>query len=364
MSDLDILVVGPYPPPFGGISAHVARLAEAIQADGLSVGILNHFRGRHDDPIIVGELRRDPFRYWRALRAAHPRIVHYHHARWSTLLATALALRHSSSASVATIHGQELGPFIRSRIPGVAQLTRRALDVFDVLIAVSVEVGQELEALVDAPVNVIPAYIPAHNDQATLSPSALAFLRGNVNLVVSAYRLTADRNGKTIYGLETAIRSFEAIALARPKVRLAIFLAEPPRSRRESDRLRRLIEDVDDDEVRARIGVFCGERLIPAFRMAVLYLRPTLVDGDAVSVREAMAAGVPVVASDVVARPEGVSTLPLDERRWTIAIEETLARRQCVNSVPAGRSHLDQLMDIYHRLERQSSRATAATVGS
>jgi glycosyltransferase involved in cell wall biosynthesis len=41
-----------------------------------------------------------------------------------------------------------------------------------------------------------------------------------------------------------------------------------------------------------------------------LFVRPTLADGDAISVREALALGRPVVASDVGTRPRNVSTFP------------------------------------------------------
>ena len=182
--------------------------------------------------------------------------------------------------------------------------------VFDVLIAVSSEIEQSLSSL--GPVKLIPAYIPTHNDQASLSPATRAFLRDGTNVVVAAYRLSVDRRGRMIYGLETAIRSFAAVARARSDLRLAIFLASAPSSRRQSDRLRLLIEGVDDEDVRRRIGVFCGEPLAPALPLAALYLRPTLTDGDAVSIREAIAAGVPVLASDVVVRPPGVGPC-----RWT-----------------------------------------------
>jgi glycosyltransferase involved in cell wall biosynthesis len=41
----------------------------------------------------------------------------------------------------------------------------------------------------------------------------------------------------------------------------------------------------------------------PILRFADIFLRPTNTDGDAISVREALYLGVPVVASDVVERP-------------------------------------------------------------
>jgi glycosyltransferase involved in cell wall biosynthesis len=350
VNELDVLLVGPYPPPFGGISAHVARLADAIAAHGMSVRVLNHFRAREGNPLILGDLRRNPWRYWRALRVADARVVHYHHARWSTLVASALALHRSSSATIATIHGEDVGRYLESGIPGVAQLTRRALKTFDVLIAVSVEAKQALQAVVDQPISVIPAYIPVGTDQMMLSAEADAFLQQGVNLVVAAYRLAVDGRGRTIYGLETAIDSFKALAPAQPALRLAIFLAEPPGSRRESDRLRSLIERVDDPQLRRRIGIFYGEPLTPALRMAALYLRPTLTDGDAVSIREAIDAGVPVLASDVVVRPRGVRVVPLELSRWTAAIEKALACPERVHHTPDEGDSLEELIAIYKRL--------------
>ena len=42
---------------------------------------------------------------------------------------------------------------------------------------------------------------------------------------------------------------------------------------------------------------------IPVLRLTDVLLKPTNTDGDAISVREALYLGVPVVASDVVERP-------------------------------------------------------------
>jgi glycogen synthase len=349
MTDLDVLLVGPYPPPYGGVSAHVERLAHALRARGVRVRVINHFGGQSRDPLLAGDLRRNPLRYWRALRIADARVVHYQHSRWSTLMATAFALRHCAGSTIATVHGRSLEPYLRSPVPGIAQLTRLALRGFDVLIAVSVEIERSLRD-VGPPVDVIPAFIPAGDHQAVLSLETEAFLRGGTNVLVSAYRLTLDGQGRTIYGLETAIQSFAQVAADRLDLRLAIFLASPPRSRRESDRLQSLLETVDDEDVRRRIRVFSGEPLAPALAFAAVYLRPTLTDGDAVSVREAIAAGVPVLASDVVVRPGGVRTLALEVSDWSEAISQSLAHPERVSGRVASGDPVDELISIYSRL--------------
>ena len=359
MADLDILLVGPYPPPFGGISAHVERLARTILERGLSVRIVNHFGGGGNDPLVTDALRRNPWRYWRVLRISEARIVHYHHSRWSTLLAASLALRRCTAATVATVHGRELEPFLGSRVPGVARVTKHALRGFDVLIAVSVEVERSLRSI-GPRVELIPAYLPVRDNQAQLSSGADAFLRGGTNLVTAVYRMSVDVRGRTIYGLETAIAGFAAVAPGRPDLRLAIFLASRP-GPRESERLRRLIAGVRDDDLRRRIGVFYGEPLTAAFALAAVYLRPTLTDGDAVSIREALAAGVPVVASDVVRRPPGVTTVGPDALGWPDAILRALGREH--HSVePASDDPADALISIYERLGCTPARATQAAV--
>jgi glycogen synthase len=348
MADPDVVLVGPYPPPFGGISAHVDRLAQAILERGLSVRIVNHFDGGECDPLVTDVLRRNPWRYWRVLRASKARVVHYHHSRWSTLLAASLALRRGSAATVATVHGRELEPFLGSRTPGIARMTRRALREFDVLIAVSVEVERSLRNI-GPPVEVIPAYLPARDRSARLSPDADGFLRGGTSLVMAVYRMSVDSRGRTVYGLETAIAAFAALAPGRPDLRLAIFMASRPGSRRESERLRRLIDAVTDNDLSRRIGVFYGEPLTAAFPLAAVYLRPTLTDGDAVSIREAIAVGVPVLASDVVRRPPGVMSVGPEPAGWRDAILQALAReRPSVGSAEADPA--DALIGIYERL--------------
>jgi glycogen(starch) synthase len=363
VTECDLILVGPYPPPLGGISAHIVRLAGGARKRGLSVGIINHFRTRGSDPQILADLRRNPWRYWWVLRRMRAGIVHYHHARWSTLLATAWALRRSPASTVATVHGRELEPFLRSGVPGVAATTRWALRSFDVLIAVSAEIEQSLAQAVGHPVPVVPAYLSEQDEGATLSPDAEAFLRRGPSLVTAAYRLSVDRSGRTIYGIETTLDSFSAVASRHPEVRLAIFLASPPRSRRQSALLRELIATAGDDTLRCRVGVFYGQPLAPALRLGAIFLRPTLTDGDAVSIREAMAAGVPVLASDVVGRPAGVTVLPLDSRRWAEEVDRVLSRGDLrVRPQPAAQPDpLGQLIDIYERL-RPDPRSPAETV--
>lgn len=61
---------------------------------------------------------------------------------------------------------------------------------------------------------------------------------------------------------------------------------------------------------------------LAALQRAHVFLRTTLYDGDALSVREALELGVPVVATRTVFRPEGVTLVPIGDRN---AIRQAVA---------------------------------------
>ena len=325
----DVLLVGPYPPPFGGVAAHVERLAAAIQREGMTVGVLNHGRSVRPGHLILGDLHRNPIRYWRALRRHSGSVVHYHHSRWVTLLATALALsRVKDGFSVITVHGQGLLRTLDSAHPVLRQLTGRAISSFDEVVVVSPEIAQALKnALPHRTIHVIPAYLPAElgNGWGTVSQDLHSFLkRGRPTLLVSAYRAVADNSGSTVYGLEFALEVFLAISTDHANAQLAMLIACHPHSRAERERIAWLSGRIAAAGVADRIRVCVGEPLPPAFAHDCVYLRPTTTDGDAISIREALAAGRAVIASDVVARPPGVKTLPLATDAWRAAVLQAI----------------------------------------
>lgn len=303
---LDVLIVGPLPPPFGGVATHVQKLNELLGATGLRVGVLNHYRSPNGQALAT--LNRNPLRYLVALARFKSRLVHYHHSRWSTLLAVAATRRfRKGSRYVMTLHGQELNRYVRSRRPFVAPLTRWALDRFDEIVAVSEEVASGLRPHVRAAnVSVIPAFLGGYVTAGPpLEPEEEAFFAGGApTLVVPASRIKLVPDRGDVYGLDLAVAAFIRLAPAYDDLRLALFIARPPRLPRERRYVRRL-EDELSSEAPGRTGLFVDRPLAPAFKHSIVLVRPSRSDGDAVSIREALAAGAPVLASDVVRRPDG-----------------------------------------------------------
>ena len=105
------------------------------------------------------------------------------------------------------------------------------------------------------------------------------------------------------------------------------------------------------------------EALLATLRSLDVFVRPTYFDGDASSVREALALGIRVVASDTDFRPEGVWRFTCgDADALAGAIEAALARRpRRIDS-----TSLPALLAIYDALplERLPAAAAPAAVGA
>jgi glycosyltransferase involved in cell wall biosynthesis len=320
-----ILLVGPYPPPMGGVSSHLARLAPLLIRQGFSVAVLNHYGRRPEVPYVVGALRRNPLRYFLAVRKRRSRLVHYHYSSRSSLVATALALKLSPHrVRIVTVHSPSIARDLQRRPRG---LVRWGLATFDHVIAVTPQVADILSRSLPAhEISIIPAHVPSGDPQ-PLPPELESFLSGGPTFVAAAWRLRFTRN---------------------PSARLLLLVGERPgrSGRRYLDWIRGLL---DEHGLTGRYLVMHGVDLASLFARDVTLVRPTRSDGDAVSIREALVAGTRVIASDAAVRPAGVQVVPTgDAEALAVAMEQpsSVGTR---TQAEGDSSHAASLIDLYSR---------------
>lgn len=340
-SDLRACLAGPYPPPSGGVSMHIERLAGALTEHGVSVTVLNHF-GRGTPASSVVGLRKNPLRYAYEIRRRRSDLTHYHHSRFDTLIAAASGLSARSGHRVITLHSHRIEHELRSTRPGMRAATTWALRRFDTVIVVSDALAAIVSPVLrrDQRLEVVPAYLPAERRSPAV-PAAVP------TLVVSSYQLGTEP-ASDIYGLALACQTFRELADQGSDWALSIYLAQAPRSRAQSaylDHLRQLLATSAAPE---RGTIHIGEPLVPALRGNTVYLRPTTTDGDAVSVREALELGVPVLASDAADRPPGVFVVPSrSPEAWAAEAQRVLALAPETAAPPLGEPDpIDRLLGV------------------
>jgi len=287
---LRIALVGPQPPPAGGMALQTAQLAELLRGDGAQVEWVP--TNPPYRPAWVGRLRglRAACRLlpylaalWRACGRAD--LVHLMaNSGWSWHLYAAPALWVGRLRRVPVIvnyrGGEAPGFLARSGALVRASMAQAAALVVPSGFLVGVFAAHRMPALV----------VPNIVDRALFGPATPA----DAGAADGGEAILVARNLEPIYDIATALRAYARLRRQRPQARLVIAGSGP-----EGDALRALAAGLgvaDGVEFTGRIGRDAMAARLRASRVA---LNPSRVDNMPNSVLEALASGVPVVSTRV-----------------------------------------------------------------
>ncbi len=319
-----ITIIGPQPPPFGGASIHVLRLADLMRRLGHRVDVLPYTGYLERSP--AGKLGRALHQWLDAaeeLSSGSPDLVHFHYAHLPSLVSLAPWIGTRAARWAITFHSVHIVDELR-RLPAAARARIvKLLERFDLLVCVRGEIADQLAemGLDSRPVAVMPAFLPPAPSEAAANRLPDALLESlvtcraseTVSIACSAYYLGPGYGRDDLYGVEHFADLLARLdgTLARP-VRLFVMVSHRAESAEQIaalEKLRRLGESFD----RTGFSVHFNEPLIPVLARCDAFVRPSREDGDSVAVREALALGIPVFASNVVARPPGVALFDLED---------------------------------------------------
>jgi glycogen synthase len=290
-----IALIGNWPPPHGGVSVHVAALARVLAERGVDVRVLDIGEGDHRGGAV--RPARGPLRFAARLVgvAAEGRLVHLHTnganpKSWIVALGAGRARRPFGPRGVLTIHSGLSPGWLRASA-GRRALAAAACAGFGRVIAVNEEIAG---ALADAGVASRRIAVVAPFSPAVLGarepPEALAPFR----LAHAPVFAAALAPGPT-YGADLLLPAFRRVRERLPEAGLVVF--------------------GPGTAALGRPGVLALGEIAHGAALAVIgsadvFVRPTRADGDAVSVREALALGRVVVATSAGHRPAGCLLVP------------------------------------------------------
>ena len=284
---LRIALVGPLPPPAGGMANQTRQLAELLGAEGATVEVVQV--NRPYSPAWVGRVRglRAVFRLvpylWHLVRAARRSAIFHVMANsgWSWHLFAVPAVligRLFGVPVVVNYRGGEAETFLARAAHRVLPTLRRA------------------QALV-VPSGYLQQVFARHGVESRIVPNIIDL--GRFRPVVSSGRvfgphIVVTRNLEPIYDVACAIRAFARVRNVLPAATMSIAGSGPERAALEA--------------LAGQLGVSGGitftgrldrDAIAELYRSADVALNPTRVDNMPNSVLEAMASGVPVVSTDV-----------------------------------------------------------------
>jgi glycosyltransferase involved in cell wall biosynthesis len=302
MEPLRIALVGPLPPPSGGMANQTRQLAALLGAEGVHVEVVQVNAPYR--PAWVGALRGIraacrllPYavRLWRT--SGRVQLVHVMaNSGWAWHLFAAPAIliaRVRKVPVVVNYRGGDAERFFATSFARVRPVLARAA---------AVVVPSRFLATVFARHGVAVRIVPNIVDVARFSRRAAA--PAQPHLVVT-------RNLEPIYDVDTAIRAFALVRERHPGARMTIAGSGP-----EETALRALARELGVADAVAFSGRVENRDMPALYQSASLMLNPSTVDNMPISILEAWASGVPVVSTNV----GGVPFL-VDEGRNALLVE-------------------------------------------
>jgi glycogen(starch) synthase len=344
-----VLLVGPYPPPYGGLSVQLQQWQRYVQqTHGWICEVLN-IGERRDEPLPGAHPVRGYLDFWRKLSqyARQGYLIHLftngHNLKsWLSALACALAgcINHRRSLLV----------FGSGNLPGFIERS-----------------GTLARAVAKTAVR-LSGQIVCRNDDMLQALLKLGVDRSKVS-IVSGYYGTFDQSDDLPIGIQKFLDEHRPVlgAMATtlsPEYGVPLFLDAAEHLRHQYPRLGVVLIGIADKErsqlrIPDQVDVCLAGPLPNPVAMAVMnrlsvFVRPSLFDGDSRSVREALSLGIPVVASNTGLRPAGVKLFAKgDAAQMMAAIRETIEGSE--TGVPpattaAREESVSQLLSLYEKL--------------
>ncbi|WP_434379878.1 glycosyltransferase family 4 protein [Melittangium boletus] len=298
---MKVLLVGDYPPPHGGVAVHVQQLHASLREGGVETVVLDIGKGGRPAPDVLPVRTPAAFGLTLARFLREGWTVHLHTSGnnpKSWVLAAAASVPAPRSGRVITLHSGLIPDYLAGSLSR-RLLARAALAGYGRVVAVSEAVRT---ALVDCGVPaekvvVYPAFCGSQVRPGEPTPALLEARARRQTLLAMAH------HPSPVYGRALMFRALRRIADGRPGVGLAVF---GPGTRSED--FMRDAREAGVESLLENLWELEHAQALALMARCDAFIRPTTHDGDAISVREALALGVPCVASDVCARPQGAHT--------------------------------------------------------
>jgi glycosyltransferase involved in cell wall biosynthesis len=295
MSELRVALVGPFPPPYGGMAAYFSALEAGLAAEGVDCERIEVEHGSL--PARLASFARAAVR----IRRSPSCVFHCITGSQANLLANGVLLLASGGRSVLSIVG---GDFHGAAAAGTGlrrRLMRAVVSRAGRIVACNAEIEEALRLLglpaesVIVLSNALPLRLVDPYEHPDGRFERFASHRRPLLVSVSGWY--------EHYGSMDLLRAVADLRDRHPSLGLALVVKEGG----DAAFMSAVHAWIDEQGLGDHVVVLTNVPSVPALMSrSDVFVRTPHVEGDSISVREALAAGVPVVASDAGFRPDGV----------------------------------------------------------
>jgi glycogen synthase len=294
-----VLLIGPYPPPYGGISVHVELVQEELRREGIDCRVICIDRRAPDSDRYIRirgglELALTVFNHARQGWIPHVHINGHTVKGWLIALTCGIA-GYCAAAKLLTIHSGMTPAFLAgSRRRKL--LARLSCSRYQRVISVSHEIRGTLESagVASERLEVLPAYLEDSRQPTKPTQTLKKWLQEHTPLLSTALCFRPE------YGFDMLLVALLQLRQINPAIGLLVIGGGE-----DFEAAKNQISSCGLEN-----SIFLAGDVPHALCLSLIansdgFIRSTKADGDSIAVREALALGIPVIASDVCHRPVG-----------------------------------------------------------
>ena len=336
---MKILLIGPYPPPHGGVSVHVSGIHLQLIAAGIPCRVLDTGSDRLGMSFGI-VLLRHACQGW----TLHLHTNGHNLKSWLVALGCGLAGQFSGSC-ILTLHSGMAPGYLGSAPRWGWRLASFVCSLYTRVICVSDGIRNALLPLGLRPdrTEIVPACLTTEHPEVSLDPSILAWIERHQPMLSTTLFFRPE------YGFDLLATVVAQLRLRYPSVGCVVMGSGEQREEAE-----RRIHEMGLEKNVLMLGDVNHDTCLALMSASDVFVRPTLEDGDSISVREALALGVPVVASDIGTRPAGAILFQRGDVGEMLSKVELAMAAKRDPKVPAA-DCMNRLMEIYQQVRGYSS---------
>lgn len=349
---LKILLVGPYPPPYGGIATTMFDLRRYLINRGSGdVIVLNIGEGRgasSDEYLSVHG-------YWDFIRTIvrfgfRGYIIHletngHNFKSWVSGFICAVVGYLNGRKTIVAFGSGNLPVYLQDLNWWSLFIVRAVMRWAGVIICRNESMVEALRSMkVKAPrIEMVPGFMGLVDRQTGEVPQYVkSFCTAHVPILGATVTLAPE------YGVPLLLEAMSVLRERYPKIGVVLIGIS-----RESEDL--ILADERLRECVLLAGILSPDVTLGVMGCLSLFVRPTYFEGDSVSVREALALGIPVVASNAGFRPDGVRQFKVGDcedlcRQLDEAIVQSKLNSMPHTDRPLSGGSASRMLDLYYSL--------------
>ncbi|OAB39975.1 glycosyltransferase [Paenibacillus macquariensis subsp. defensor] len=358
---MKIVMIGPMPPPIGGISIHIKRMVQRLEERGIACDVYN------ESHVLISQEGVYPIGSYKDFALKIPfmkgDLFHFH-----TISRTVRILlgfyKICGKKIILTVHGESLMDQITSSSALMRWLLLTSLRSIDQIVCVNEDNTKKLLALGFAQHKVVtvPSYIQPkeiEDDNVAIPNKVLEFM-DKAKFVITANGYIRFYEDQDLYGVDLLIDLLKELTQRNKDVRIIFALlgvsSQSDEEKAYYDVLRKTITEFNLED-RFLFYEVENTEFYPIVKKSHLFIRPTVTDGYGVSIAEALYSSIPSIASDVCMRPEGTNLFQSrNGEDLLLKVQEIMEHytehKERVMSLST-KDYASDLLDIYQQIAGQ-----------